>query len=101
MAKSGYVPKTPSKKAIQQYRSYLDQLKGVAPEQVQEHSVEVSRQMGLVHDQNEDKQTPSPEALIEVQDILSPHARSALDRILGKPKDLDEDYLRKVTNKGA
>lgn len=90
MAKSGYVPKAPSKKAIQQYRSYLDQLKGVTPNQVQAHSVEVNRQMGLAHDQNEDKQTPSPAALIEVQDILSPHARSALDRILGKPRDFEE-----------
>lgn len=101
MAKSGYVPKAPSKKAIQQYRNYLDQLKGVTPERVQAHSVEVSHQMGLIHDQNEERQNPSPAALIEVQDILSPHARSALDRILGKPKDLNEDYLRKVTHKGA
>lgn len=84
MAKPGYVPKNPSKKAIAQYRTYLDQLKGSEPVSVQ------VQQAGVVHDLNEDQQTPSSEALVEVRDILSPHARSALDRILGKPRDCEE-----------
>lgn len=84
MAKPGYVPKVSSKKAIAQYRTYLDQLKGSDPVAVQ------VQQAGVVHDMNEAQQIPTSDALVKVQDILSPHARSALDRILGKPRDCEE-----------
>jgi len=88
MSKSGYVPKVPSKKVLQRYSSYFEQLKGAAPAQDQDPSV--AHQMGLVHDQNEDQQTPHSESVAEVIDILSPHARFALERLLGKPKDCEE-----------
>lgn len=101
MANSSDVQKTPSVEAMQRYGKHLDELNAASSEQVQSHSVEVDRQMGLIHDQNEEQQNASSVALNHVSDILSPHARYALDRILGKPKDWDEDYLRKVTKKGA
>lgn len=76
MSKSTVVPKVPSAKVLNRFKDYFDSI----PKLVSASDDDIHTP-SRIHDENEDRKTPV------ILDDLSPHARSALDRLLGKAHD--------------
>lgn len=81
MSKSNVVvPKVASAKVLARYRVHLDALTNLkANPEANAMLLEASR----IHDEHEDRVTQISEAAL---DELSPHARAALNRLLGTPR---------------
>jgi hypothetical protein len=73
------VPKVPSAKTLARYQTHLDALRN--PE-AKAMLLEAAR----IHDENEDRDDRQTAAAL---DELSPHARAAVERLLGKTKDFE------------
>jgi hypothetical protein len=104
MSKPTVVPSVPSAKVLARFQHYFETFPKVTSKEVDEHSMEVSRcthnlmgdlklnpeakamllESARIHDENEDR---AYQLSIKALDELSPHARAALDRLIGKAHD--------------
>lgn len=84
MSKATVVPRVPSAKVLARFQNYFENFPKLTPDAVNPEAKAMLLESSRVHDENEDRDDQlSANAL----DELSPHARAALNRLLGKAQD--------------
>lgn len=84
MSKATVVPSVPSAKVLARFQHYFDNFPKPNPDSVNPEAKAMLLESARIHDENEDR---AVQLDAKALDELSPHARAALNRLLGKAHD--------------
>jgi hypothetical protein len=84
MSKSNVVPSVPSAKVLSRFQHYFENFPKLTPDALNPEAKAMLLESARIHDENEDR---ADQLSAKALDELSPHARAALDRLLGKAHD--------------
>lgn len=91
MSKSTVVPSVPSAKVLARFQHYFENFPKLTPDALNPEAKAMLLESARIHDENEDR---NDQLSAKALDELSPHARAAVERILGTPKD--PDYMSSI-----
>lgn len=84
MSKSTVVPSVPSAKVLARFQHYFENFPKLTPDSLNPEAKAMLLESARIHDENEDR---NDQLSAKSLDELSPHARAALNRMLGKAHD--------------